>query len=399
MSSTNFCQQLKGEITSLKKTGLYKPEVIIDSPQQIDVRLSNGKSAINFCANNYLGLANHPYLIEEAKNSLDLYGFGLSSVRFICGTQMHHKVLEHKISVLVGAEDAILYSSCFDANGGLFESLLGADDAIFSDALNHASIIDGIRLCKASRYRYNNNDMNDLERQLIQANESNTRFKLIATDGVFSMDGSVAKLDQICDLAEKYDAMVMIDDCHASGFIGEHGRGSHEYKNVLNRIDIITGTFGKALGGASGGFIAGHKPIIEFLRQKSRPYLFSNSLAPVITATTLKALELVERDGFQLRTQLNNNTAYFRKNILEAGFNILPGNHPIVPIMIGDAIIAQKLSEMLIKMGVYVISFSYPVVPMNKARIRVQLSAIHEKHHLDKAIECFIEAGKKLGLV
>jgi glycine C-acetyltransferase len=394
-----FSQHLNTEIEQIKEAGLYKTEVILASPQQIEVKLSGGQTVINFCANNYLGLANHPYLIEEAKTALGHYGFGLSSVRFICGTQIPHKTLEYKISLLVGTEDTILFSSCFDANGGLFESLFTQEDAIISDALNHASIIDGIRLCKAARYRYKNNDMEDLEKQLVQASESGARFKVIATDGVFSMDGVVASLDNICDLAQQYDAMVMIDDCHATGFLGEHGRGSHEYKNVLGRVDIITGTFGKALGGASGGFISGRKTIIDYLRQRSRPYLFSNSLAPMITAATLKALEIIERDGHSLRSQLFENTIYFRESLQQAGFNVIPGFHPIVPVMIGDAIIAQKMSALLIEMGVYVISFSYPVVPKGKARIRVQLSAIHERHHLDRAINGFIKVGKQLKLI
>jgi len=391
-----FLNYLAQEIENLKHTGLYKGERVITSQQQADITIADGSHVINLCANNYLGLSNHPELLKAAKEAIDQYGFGMSSVRFICGTQSDHKELEKRLSEFLGTEDTILYSSCFDANGGLFETLLGPNDAVISDALNHASIIDGIRLCKALRFRYNNNDMHDLEQKLIEAEDC--RYKLIATDGVFSMDGIIANLSGICDLAEKYDAMVMIDDSHAVGFIGENGRGTHEYHHVMNRVDIITGTLGKALGGASGGYTSGKKPVIEWLRERSRPYLFSNALAPVVTATSIKVLDLLET-SHELMKKLHDNSAYFRKNMLQLGFKLIPGEHPIIPVMLGDAKLAKTMADTLLKEGVYVVGFSYPVVPHNQARIRTQMSAGHEKTHLDHAINAFAKIGNQLGVI
>lgn len=384
------------QINQIKEAGMYKSERIITSPQNNRINVESGKTVLNFCANNYLGLADHPEVINAAKESYDKWGYGLSSVRFICGTQQIHRQLEQKVAEFLGTEDTILYSSCFDANGGLFETILDPEDAIISDQLNHASIIDGIRLCKAQRYRYKNSDMADLEEKLKEA--QNARYRLIATDGVFSMDGYVAKLDQICDLAEKYDALVMIDDCHATGVIGKTGRGTPEYRGVTGRVDIITGTFGKALGGASGGFTSGKKEIIEMLRQKSRPYLFSNTLAPAIVCASLKSLELLMKSN-ELLDKLHENTAYFRRKIQETGLNVLPGDHPIVPIMLGDAVLAQKMSEQLLEEGIYVIGFSYPVVPKGQARIRTQISAAHSKEDLDYSIERFARVAGDLGII
>lgn len=386
MKKAAFLQHLATETNKLKENGLYKDERIITSPQQAVISLQDGSSVINLCANNYLGLSDHPLLIEAAKKSLDQYGYGLSSVRFICGTQSTHKELEARLSHFLGMEDTILYSSCFDANGGLFETILESQDAIISDALNHASIIDGIRLSKAKRFRYHNNDMNDLEEKLKEAKEC--RVKLIATDGVFSMDGIIANLTAICDLADKYDALVMVDDSHAVGFMGEHGRGTPEYHQVMNRVDILTGTLGKALGGASGGYISANKEIVTWLRQRSRPYLFSNTLAPTIAATSLKVLDLLETNQHLIK-KLHENSAYFRKNMQALGFDLVPGHHPIIPIMLGDAKLASAMAKQMLNEGIYVIGFSYPVVPEGKARIRAQMSAAHEKHHLDKAIKAF----------
>ncbi len=389
----DYLDFLRKEIASLKQQGLYKSERVITSQQQADITINTGQEVINLCANNYLGLANHPALIEAGKKALDHYGYGMSSVRFICGTQSDHKELEARISQFLSTEDTILYSSCFDANGGLFETLLSPEDAIISDALNHASIIDGIRLCKAKRFRYNNNDMKDLEEKLKEAKDC--RYRLIATDGVFSMDGIIANLPAICDLADKYNAMVMVDDSHAVGFMGKNGRGTPEYHQVMDRIDIITGTLGKALGGASGGYTSGKKEIIEWLRQRSRPYLFSNTLAPVITATSIKVLDLLE-SSHDLIKRLHDNTAYFRKGLENLGFNLIPGEHPIIPVMLGDAIVAKTMADELLKEGIYVIGFSYPVVPMNQARIRTQISAGLTKEHLDKALSAFEKVGKKI---
>ncbi len=394
--SKKFLNYLAHEIENLKNTGLYKGERIIVSPQQAEIITADGSDVINLCANNYLGLSNHPALIEAAKESLDKNGYGMSSVRFICGTQSIHKELEKHLSQFLGMQDTILYSSCFDANGGLFETLLGPEDAIISDALNHASIIDGIRLCKAQRFRYNNNDMADLEEQLKKSMEC--RYRLIATDGVFSMDGIIANLPAICDLAEKYDAMVMVDDSHAVGFMGENGRGTHEYHHVMDRIDIITGTLGKALGGASGGYTSGKKEVIEWLRERSRPYLFSNSLAPVIAATSIAVLNLLE-SSHDLLNKLRENSAYFRKNMVQLGFKLVPGVHPIIPVMLGDAKLAKRMADDLLAEGIYVVGFSYPVVPQGQARIRTQMSAAHEQTHLDKAINAFAKIGHKLGVI
>jgi len=391
-----FFDYLSEEINELKNTGLYKNERVITSQQQAVITVNNDKEVLNFCANNYLGLANHPELIAAAKAAVDKYGYGMSSVRFICGTQSDHKELEQRLSDFLGLEDTILYSSCFDANGGLFETLLGTEDAVISDALNHASIIDGIRLCKAKRFRYNNNDMNDLEDKLKEAKDC--RFRLIATDGVFSMDGIIANLSTICDLADRYDALVMVDDSHAVGFMGKNGRGTPEYHHVMDRVDIITGTLGKALGGASGGYTSGKREVVEWLRQRSRPYLFSNTLAPVITATSIKVLDLLETNR-DLMTHLHENSAYFRKGMEALGFKLVPGEHPIIPVMLGDAKLAKTMADELLKEGVYVIGFSYPVVPNGQARIRTQMSAAHQKHHLDKAIAAFAKVGKQLGVI
>ena len=392
----DFLNFLSHEIENLKQTGLYKGERIITSQQQAEITITKETEVLNFCANNYLGLANNHELITTAKEALDQYGFGMSSVRFICGTQTVHKELENRISHFLGTEDTILYSSCFDANGGLFETLLSDQDAIISDALNHASIIDGIRLCKAQRFRYQNNEMADLEQKLKDA--KNCRYKLIATDGVFSMDGIIANLPAICDLAEKYDAMVMVDDSHAVGFMGKNGRGTPEYHHVMDRVDIITGTLGKALGGASGGYTSGKKEIIEWLRQRSRPYLFSNTLAPVIAATSIKVLDLLE-SSHALIQKLHDNTRYFRAGLEQLGFTLIPGEHPIIPVMLNDAKLAKTFADALLAEGIYVIGFSYPVVPHGQARIRTQISAAHEKEHLDKAINAFAKIGKQLGVI
>lgn len=389
-------ERLQKEIQEIRESGLYKNERIITSPQGADIRLADGREVINFCANNYLGLSAHPKVIEAAKKAIDSHGYGMSSVRFICGTQDIHKTLERKISEFLGTEDTILYAAAFDANGGVFEPLFGEEDAIISDALNHASIIDGVRLCKAVRYRYNHNDMADLEVQLQAAQAQRSR--IIVTDGAFSMDGTIAQLDKIVALAEKYRAMIMIDECHASGFLGKTGRGTHEYRGVMGKIDIITGTLGKALGGASGGFTSGKKEIIELLRQRSRPYLFSNTLAPSITGASIAVLDLLN-ETTELRDKLERNTKYFRTKMTEAGFDIKPGEHPIVPIMLYDAVLSQNMAAQLLDEGIYVIGFYYPVVPKGQARIRVQISAAHDQHHLDKAIAAFIKVGKNLGVV
>ncbi len=389
---------LQKELNEIREAGLFKEERIIVSPQDAVIKLSNGQEVINFCSNNYLGLSSHPDVIKAAKDTLESRGFGMSSVRFICGTQDIHKELEHKIADFYGTDDTILYAAAFDANGGIFEPLLSAEDAIISDSLNHASIIDGVRLCKAKRYRYANSDMEDLEKQLIQTNADGARFKLIVTDGVFSMDGLLAPLDKICDLADKYDALVMVDECHAAGFIGATGRGTLEAKNVLDRVDIVTGTLGKALGGAMGGYTTGRKEIIDILRQRSRPYLFSNSLAPAIVGASIKVFEILEHDT-TLRDKLEKNTQYFKKGIKNAGFDIIEGDSAIVPIMLYDAKLAQEMANMLIERGIYVIGFFFPVVPKGGARIRVQLSAAHETRHLDDAIRSFIEVGKALNII
>lgn len=386
------------EILEIKDNGLFKKERIITSSQGAVIEISSGEKVINFCSNNYLGLSDNPEVIQAAKDTMDTHGFGMSSVRFICGTQDIHKQLEQKIADFYQTEDTILYAAAFDANGGVFEPLLTKEDAIISDSLNHASIIDGVRLCKAARYRYNNSDMDDLERQIKAANKSGVRFKLIVTDGVFSMDGIVAPLDQICDLADKYDAMVMIDECHATGFIGKTGRGTLEEKKVLERIDIITGTLGKALGGAMGGYTTGKKEIIELLRQRSRPYLFSNSLAPALVGAAIKVFDLISNDT-KWRDQLERNTIYFKEAMKNAGFDIVEGDSAIVPVMLYDAKLSQKMANLLLEEGIYVIGFFYPVVPKGKARIRVQLSASHNQEHLDKAIQAFVKIGKKLDVI
>jgi glycine C-acetyltransferase len=391
-------ENLQKELKEIEEAGLYKKERIITTSQDAIIKVSTGEEVINFCANNYLGLSNNTQVVQAAKDTLDSHGFGMSSVRFICGTQDIHKELEQTIAEFFHCEDTILYAAAFDANGGVFEPLLGKEDAIISDALNHASIIDGVRLCKAARYRYANNDMEALEAQLIEANKQNHRFKIIVTDGVFSMDGIVAQLDKICDLAETYDALVMVDECHASGFIGKTGRGTMELKGVLGRIDIITGTLGKALGGAMGGFTTGKKEIIEILRQKSRPYLFSNSLAPTIVGASIKVFEMISKDT-SLRDQLENNTNYFRDKMKAAGFDLIGADSAIVPVMLYDAKLSQEMANALLDEGIYVIGFFFPVVPKGKARIRVQLSAAHTKEHLDKAISAFIKVGKRLKVV
>ncbi|MFK7797986.1 MAG: glycine C-acetyltransferase [Aureispira sp.] len=387
---------LQEEIKEIRDAGLYKEERIIITPQAAAIQTKNGGSVLNFCANNYLGLSSHPDVIEAAKQAIDSHGYGLSSVRFICGTQDIHKELEAKIADFLGMEDSILYAAAFDANGGVFEPILGKEDAIISDALNHASIIDGIRLCKAARYRYKHNDMADLEEQLQAA--QGARRRLIVTDGSFSMDGTIAQLDKICDLAEQYDAMVMIDECHSTGFLGKTGRGVHEYRGVMGRVDIITGTLGKALGGASGGFTAARKEIVEMLRQRSRPYLFSNTVAPSIVGASIRVLDILS-ESTALRDKLEDNTHYFRQKMTAAGFDIIPGEHPIVPIMLYDAVLSQQMASKLLDEGIYVIGFYYPVVPKGKARIRVQLSAGHEREHLDKAIVAFTKVGKELGVI
>ena len=391
-------EHLSKEIQEIKDKGLYKTERIITSPQSAVIKISTGEEVINFCSNNYLGLSDHPEVIQAAKDAMDSRGFGMSSVRFICGTQDIHKELEQKIADFYQTEDTILYAAAFDANGGVFEPLLTTEDAIISDSLNHASIIDGVRLCKAARYRYQNSDMVDLEKQLIAANENGARFKIIVTDGVFSMDGIVASLDEICDLADKYDALVMIDECHAAGFIGKTGRGTLEKKGVLNRIDIITGTLGKALGGAMGGYTTGKKEIIEILRQRSRPYLFSNSLAPAIVGASIKVFEMLSNDT-TLRDKLEENTNYFKKGMKKAGFDIVDGDSAIVPVMLYDAKLSQTMANLLLEEGIYVIGFFFPVVPRDKARIRVQLSAAHTTEHLDTAITAFVKIGQKLKVI
>jgi glycine C-acetyltransferase len=388
---------LQNELNTIEQNGIFKKERIITSPQGAEITV-NGKTVLNFCANNYLGLSSHPEVIQAAKDTLDSHGFGMSSVRFICGTQDIHKTLEKKIADFYGTEDTILYAAAFDANGGVFEPLLGEEDCIISDSLNHASIIDGVRLCKAARYRYNNSDMEDLEQQLIKAIEVGHRFKLIVTDGVFSMDGLVAPLDKICDLADKYDALVMVDECHAAGFIGATGKGTMEAKGVMGRVDIITGTLGKALGGAMGGYTTAKKEIIEILRQRSRPYLFSNSLAPAIVGASIKVFELLEKDT-TLRDKLEWNTNYFKEGMKKAGFDIIDGDSAIVPVMLYDAKLSQIMADELLKKGIYVIGFFYPVVPKDKARIRVQLSAAHSREQLDKAILAFTEVGKALKII
>jgi glycine C-acetyltransferase len=391
-----FYQHLENQLSELKSQGLYKQEREITSPQNGEITIVGGQHVLNFCSNNYLGLANHPNIIQAAIESYKPYGFGLSSVRFICGTQTVHKQLEKRLSQFLGTEETILYCSCFDANGGLFETVLGAEDAIISDALNHASIIDGIRLCKAKRLRYEHNDMSSLEAQLKEAEGS--RFRLIATDGVFSMDGTIANLSAICNLADKYKALVMVDDCHATGFLGTHGKGSPEYCDVMGRVDILTGTLGKALGGASGGYTSGRRPLIDWLRQRSRPYLFSNTLAPSIAAASLKVLDLVEK-GDDLRQRLQGNSRYFRERMQSLGFNLIPGQHPIIPVMLGDAKIAQDFSARMLKEGVYVVGFSFPVVPQGKARIRTQMCANHTREELDRAIEAFAKVGRELKVI
>ncbi len=393
---TTLLEDLRQQTDRLREQGLYKDERVLHGPQQAAVAVAEGREVVNFCANNYLGLANHPRLLEAAKTSLDRYGFGMASVRFICGTQTVHKELERRISEFLGTEDTILYSSCFDANGGLFETLLGPDDAIISDALNHASIIDGIRLCKAKRWRYANNEMADLETKLQEA--QNCRHRLVVTDGVFSMDGIIADLEAVCDLAERHDALVVVDDSHAVGFLGEHGRGTHEFRNVMGRIALLTGTLGKALGGASGGYTSGRAELIAWLRQRSRPYLFSNSLAPMIAATSLTVLDLLESSG-DLRQKLRENSGSFRRRMTALGFTLVPGEHPIIPVMLGDAVLSQRMAERLLEEGIYVISFSYPVVPEGQARIRTQISAAHEPQHLDHAIAAFAKVGRELGVI
>jgi len=392
----SFLKHLSTQLQELRDSGLFKPERVISTAQQAVIGVQGGKEVINFCANNYLGLANHPVLIQAAHEALDRYGYGMASVRFICGTQTIHKELEQAISDFLGTEDTILYPSAFDANGGLFETILGEQDAVISDELNHASIIDGIRLSRARRLRYRNNDMQDLEARLLEARDA--RARLIATDGVFSMDGTIAQLDKICDLADRYGALVMVDDCHATGFLGEHGKGSHEYRGVMGRIDVLTGTLGKALGGASGGYASGRKEIVDWLRQRSRPYLFSNTLAPVIAATSLKVLELIQADD-SLRGRLHENSRYFRQGMHAAGFDLVPGEHPIIPVMLGDAKVAGHMAERLLAEGIYVIGFSFPVVPQGKARIRTQMSAGHTREHLDKAIDAFTRVGQDLGVI
>jgi glycine C-acetyltransferase len=397
-NNARFYAHLNDQIEQVKEDGLYKAERIITTAQQPNIAVATGEAVVNFCANNYLGLANHPQLIAAAKAGLDEHGFGMASVRFICGTQDIHKTLEGKLSQFLGMEDTILYSSCFDANAGLFETLLNAEDAIISDSLNHASIIDGVRLCKAKRYRYANNDASDLEQQLIAADAAGARFKLIATDGVFSMDGVIANLKAVCDLADKYNALVMVDDSHAVGFVGEEGRGSHEYCEVMGRVDIITGTLGKAMGGASGGYTSGKKETIEWLRQRSRPYLFSNSLAPAIVNASITVIDLLAEGGV-LRKTLKDNARYFRTNMEAAGFACAGADHAIIPVMLGDAKVASEMASRLLAEGIYVIGFSFPVVPKGQARIRTQISAAHTKEQLDKAISAFILIGKEMNII
>lgn len=392
----NVQDALAAELQDIKDAGLYKEERVITTPQAADIKTNTGAEVVNFCANNYLGLSSHPAVIEAAKAAIDTHGYGMSSVRFICGTQDIHKELEQKIADFLGMEASILYAAAFDANGGVFEPILHKEDAIISDTLNHASIIDGIRLCKAARFRYKHNDMADLEEQLKAA--QGARRRLIVTDGSFSMDGTIAQLDKICDLADKYDAMVMIDECHSTGFLGKTGRGVHEYRGVMGRVDIITGTLGKALGGASGGFTAARKEIVDMLRQRSRPYLFSNTVAPSIVGASIKVLDILTKST-ALRDKLEENTIYFREKMTEAGFDIIPGDHPIVPIMLYDAVLSQQMADKLLEEGIYVIGFYYPVVPKDKARIRVQISAGHDRHHLEKAVTAFTKVGKELGVI
>ena len=392
-----YLSHLDKELQAIRDAGLYKGERIITTPQGADIAVSSGDHVLNFCANNYLGLADNPGLVAAAHASLDQYGYGMASVRFICGTLDIHKELEKTISSFLKMEDTILYSSCFDANGGLFETLMGAEDALISDELNHASIIDGVRLSKAKRFRYKNNDMADLEAQLVAAKDA--RFRMIATDGVFSMDGYLANLPAICDLADKHDALVMVDDSHAIGFMGQNGGGTPDHFGVSDRIDIITGTLGKALGGASGGYTSGKAKIVEYLRQRSRPYLFSNTLAPVITATSLAVFDLLGREGKAMRDKLHANSRHFREKMSAVGFDLLPGEHPIIPVMIHDAVLASRFADAMLERGVYVVGFSYPVVPQGRARIRTQMSCAHETHHIDTAVAAFIDAGKELGIV
>ena len=394
----SFLNQLTREIADLKDKGLYKAERVITSRQSAEIHVSTDKGVLNLCSNNYLGLSSHPAVVEAARDALTEYGFGMSSVRFICGTQRVHTELERRLSIFLGTEDTILYSSCFDANGGLFEALLGPEDAVISDALNHASIIDGIRLCKAKRLRYANGDMEELESRLKEARSAGARRIIVATDGVFSMDGTVANLPRICDLTDEYDALIMVDDSHAVGFMGQNGRGTHEHCNVMGRVDIITGTLGKALGGASGGYTSGRKEIVEWLRQRSRPYLFSNTLAPVIAATSLRVLDLLEESD-ELRIKLRRNSARFRAGITALGFDLVPGDHPIIPVMLGDAKLATTMADALLERGVYVIGFSYPVVPQGQARIRTQMGAAHEPEHIDRAINAFAAVGRDLGII
>ena len=398
MKPAEFFTKLHSQVEDLKKEGLFKAERIITSPQSATITVEDGSEVLNFCANNYLGLANNPELIATSKATLDSHGFGMASVRFICGTQDLHKTLESKISNYLKTEDTILYSSCFDANAGLFETLLGREDAILSDTLNHASIIDGVRLCKAKRFRYANNDMKSLEENLIAADKAGCRVKLIATDGVFSMDGIIANLKGICDLADKYNALVMVDDSHAVGFVGKHGRGSHEYNDVLGRIDLITGTLGKALGGASGGYTSGRKELIAWLRQRSRPYLFSNTLAPVMAGAAITTIDMLEK-GDELREKLRKNSARFRSQMAAAGFTLAGAGHPIIPVMLGDATLASKMADMLLEKGIYVIGFSFPVVPRDQARIRVQISAAHSSDHIDRVVDSFIQVGRTLSVI
>jgi len=393
-----FNQHIQAELDGIRAAGLFKSERIIATPQGALVKLADGRELINLCANNYLGLSSHPKVIEAAHEALRTHGYGMSSVRFICGTQDIHKELEQRLARFLGTEDTILYAAAFDANGGLFEPLLGEDDAIISDALNHASIIDGIRLCKAKRFRYAHNDMADLEAQLKAADAAGARFKLVFTDGAFSMDGTIAQLDRIRALCDQYGALLGVDECHATGFLGARGRGTHEHRGVFGKIDIITGTLGKALGGASGGFTTGKKEVIELLRQRSRPYLFSNTVMPAIVGASLTVLDILE-GSTELRDKLADNTAWFRQAITAAGFEIKPGEHPIVPVMIGDAVKAQQLSQRILELGLYAVGFFFPVVPKGQARIRVQMSAVHDRHHLEKAVEAFTQAGKELGLV
>jgi glycine C-acetyltransferase len=393
-----FLKHIGQQTAALHEQGLYKTERVISTPQQATIRVAGGAEVLNFCANNYLGLSDHPALVKAAQESLPKYGFGMSSVRFICGTQTVHKELEARLSTFLGMEDTILYGSCFDANGGLFETLLDEQDAVISDALNHASIIDGVRLCKAKRFRYNNNDMADLEAKLKEADAAGVRYKLIATDGVFSMDGIIANLKGVCDLADKYHALVMVDDSHAVGFMGAGGRGSHEFRGVMGRVDILTGTLGKALGGASGGYTAARKEIVEWLRQRSRPYLFSNTLAPTIAATSIQVLDLLEKDD-SLRKKVHENSRRFRAGMQQLGFTLGGADHPIIPVMLGDAKLAKTMADELLKEGIYVIGFSFPVVPKDQARIRTQMSAAHEPAHIDKAVSAFAKVGKQLGVI